>query len=147
MVLRISWWNSGGKVTSILTIERFISTFDSPSRLFLVRSLYESIVMMYLASSCTSSSRSAVEYNCSVYRHDYPLSLRFSRRNIVFAIVLRCYILFPPDSLLIQYSFPPFITFEAFTAVTIKNVVFWDIKIQFVLHRRHITSTLQSQAS
>jgi hypothetical protein len=27
-----------------------------------------------------------------------------------------------------------------------KNVVFWDIKTQFVLHRRHITSPLQSPA-
>jgi hypothetical protein len=27
------------------------------------------------------------------------------------------------------------------------NVVFWDIKTQFVLHRRHITSLLQSPAS
>jgi hypothetical protein len=31
--------------------------------------------------------------------------------------------------------------------VTIKNAVFWDIKTQFVLHRRHITSPLQSPAS
>jgi hypothetical protein len=28
-----------------------------------------------------------------------------------------------------------------------KNVVFWDIKPQFVLHRRHITSPLQSPVS
>jgi hypothetical protein len=28
-----------------------------------------------------------------------------------------------------------------------KNVVFWDIKTQFVLHRRHITSLLQISAS
>jgi hypothetical protein len=28
-----------------------------------------------------------------------------------------------------------------------KNGVFWDIKTQFVLHRRHITSPLQSPAS
>jgi hypothetical protein len=28
-----------------------------------------------------------------------------------------------------------------------KNAVFWDIKAQFVLHRRHITSPLQSSAS
>jgi hypothetical protein len=28
--------------------------------------------------------------------------------------------------------------------MTMKNVVFWDIKTQFVLHRRHITSTLES---
>jgi hypothetical protein len=27
-----------------------------------------------------------------------------------------------------------------------KNTVFWDIKTQFVLHRRHITSLLQSPA-
>jgi hypothetical protein len=27
-----------------------------------------------------------------------------------------------------------------------KNVVFWDIKTQFVLHRSHITSPLQSPA-
>jgi hypothetical protein len=28
-----------------------------------------------------------------------------------------------------------------------KNVVFWGIKTQFVLHRRHLTSPLQSPAS
>jgi hypothetical protein len=39
------------------------------------------------------------------------------------------------------------VRFEVFTAVTLKNAVFWDIKIQFVLHRRHITSLLQSPAS
>jgi hypothetical protein len=33
-----------------------------------------------------------------------------------------------------------------FTAVTMKNVVFWDIKTQFVPHRRHMTSPLQSPA-
>jgi hypothetical protein len=27
-----------------------------------------------------------------------------------------------------------------------KNVVFWDIKTQVVLHRRHITSPIQSSA-
>jgi hypothetical protein len=26
---------------------------------------------------------------------------------------------------------------EVFTAVTMKNAVFWDIKTQFVLHRKH----------
>jgi hypothetical protein len=35
---------------------------------------------------------------------------------------------------------------EVFTAVTMKNVVFWDIKIQFVFHRRHITSLLHRPA-
>jgi hypothetical protein len=36
--------------------------------------------------------------------------------------------------------------FEAFRAVTAKNVVFWDIKTQFVPHGKHITSLLQSPA-
>jgi hypothetical protein len=40
-----------------------------------------------------------------------------------------------------------YVRFEVFTAVTMKDVVFWDIKTQFVLHRRHITSPLQSSAS
>jgi hypothetical protein len=39
------------------------------------------------------------------------------------------------------------VRFEVFTAVTMKNAVFWDIKPMFVLHRRHITYTLQSSAS
>jgi hypothetical protein len=38
------------------------------------------------------------------------------------------------------------VRFEVFKAVTMKNAVFWDIKSQFVLHRRHITSPLQSSA-
>jgi Fe-S cluster assembly ATPase SufC len=39
-----------------------------------------------------------------------------------------------------------FVRFEIFTAVTMKNAILWDIKTQFVLHRRHITSLLQSPA-
>jgi hypothetical protein len=38
------------------------------------------------------------------------------------------------------------VRFEVFTAVTMKSVVFWDIKPQFVLHRRHITFLLQNPA-
>jgi hypothetical protein len=38
-------------------------------------------------------------------------------------------------------------SFVVFTAVTMKNVVFRDIKTQFVPHRKHITSPLQSPAS
>jgi hypothetical protein len=37
-----------------------------------------------------------------------------------------------------------YLRFEVFTAVTMKNAVFWDIKTQFVLHRRDITSPLVS---
>jgi hypothetical protein len=40
-------------------------------------------------------------------------------------------------------SLSMFKRFEVFTAVTMKNVDFWDIKIQFVLHRGHITFPLQ----
>jgi hypothetical protein len=36
--------------------------------------------------------------------------------------------------------------FEVLTAVTVKKVVFWDIRTQFVPHRRHITSPLQIPA-
>jgi hypothetical protein len=39
------------------------------------------------------------------------------------------------------------VRFEDFTAVTMKNAVLWDKKTQFVPHRRHITSPLQSPAS
>jgi hypothetical protein len=39
-----------------------------------------------------------------------------------------------------------FVRVELFMAGTMKNVVFWDIKTQFIPHRRHITSWLQSQA-
>jgi hypothetical protein len=39
------------------------------------------------------------------------------------------------------------VRFEVFTAANMKNVVFWDIKAQFVPHRRHNTSPLQSPAS
>jgi hypothetical protein len=37
-----------------------------------------------------------------------------------------------------------FVRFEVITAVTMKNVAFWDIRIQFLLHRKHMTSPLQS---
>jgi hypothetical protein len=39
-----------------------------------------------------------------------------------------------------------FVRFEIFTAVTMKNAVFWDMKPLFVLHSRHIKSPLQSTA-
>jgi hypothetical protein len=40
-----------------------------------------------------------------------------------------------------------YVRFEVFTAVTMMNVVFWGITTQFVPHRRHITSPLQSPVS
>jgi hypothetical protein len=38
------------------------------------------------------------------------------------------------------------VRFEVFMAVTMENDVFRDIKPQFMPHRRHITSPLQSSA-
>jgi hypothetical protein len=35
--------------------------------------------------------------------------------------------------------------FDIFTAVNMKNVVFWDIKTQFVPHRRHISLRYRAQ--
>jgi hypothetical protein len=35
------------------------------------------------------------------------------------------------------------VKFEVFTEVTMKNAVFWNIKIKFVLHMRHVTSELE----
>jgi hypothetical protein len=46
-----------------------------------------------------------------------------------------------------QQILQSYVRFEVFTAVTMKNVVFWDIRTQFVLHRRHITSPLHSPDS
>jgi hypothetical protein len=34
------------------------------------------------------------------------------------------------------------VKFEVFTAVTMKNAVFWAIKTQFAFQRKHITSLL-----
>jgi hypothetical protein len=70
---------------------------------------------------------------------------------------LYAYMKFPKNINIIMYTsvcssvwmrnFVTDIKFEVFAAVTMKNVVFWDIKVQFVLHRGHITSPLQSTAS
>jgi hypothetical protein len=38
-----------------------------------------------------------------------------------------------------------YVRFGVFTAVTMKNAVFWDIKTQFVPHRRHYVSLESSQ--
>jgi hypothetical protein len=39
-------------------------------------------------------------------------------------------------------AFIQILKFEAFTAVTMKNAVFWDINTQFVPHRKRITRRL-----
>jgi hypothetical protein len=53
------------------------------------------------------------------------------------------------DTLRLRYRDEPVNAMKVlnvFTAVTMKNVVFWDIKTQFVLHRKHINSSLQRSA-
>jgi hypothetical protein len=37
------------------------------------------------------------------------------------------------------------VRFEAFTAATVKNAVFLDVKTQYVPHRKRITSPFESQ--
>jgi hypothetical protein len=59
--------------------------------------------------------------------------VHFHRENLV--------IRFSPDENKGNY-----VRFEGFTAVTVKNAAFWDIETQFLLHRKHITSLLQSPA-
>jgi hypothetical protein len=41
---------------------------------------------------------------------------------------------------------PSHVRFEVFTPVTMKGVVFWDIKNPFVPHTKHITFPLESPA-
>jgi hypothetical protein len=36
------------------------------------------------------------------------------------------------------------VRFEGFTAVAVKNAIFWDIKSQFIPYSKPITSPLQS---
>jgi hypothetical protein len=36
------------------------------------------------------------------------------------------------------------VTFEVFRAMAMKNAFIWDVKTQFVLHKKHITYPLQS---
>jgi hypothetical protein len=38
------------------------------------------------------------------------------------------------------------VRFEVFMAVTMMNAVFWDIKLQIVPHRKHITPELKNPA-
>jgi hypothetical protein len=52
---------------------------------------------------------------------------------------------FPETRLLLNEN-RTYVRFEGSTAVTMKNAVLWDIKTLFVLHRKHITSPLQSSA-
>jgi hypothetical protein len=52
----------------------------------------------------------------------------------------------PVEGLTCQKQAQSVVKFEVFTALTMKNGVFWDIKTQFVPNRRHITSLLQSPA-
>jgi hypothetical protein len=47
----------------------------------------------------------------------------------------------PEDTILHNY-----IGFEVFTAETMKNTFFWDVKLQFIPHRKYMMSPLHSPA-
>jgi hypothetical protein len=71
------------------------------------------------------------------------MELCFNAHGFGFKVFFACSI----GSLVILYKEKKdYVRFEVFTAVTMKNVDFWDIKTQFVPHRRHITCPLQSPA-
>jgi hypothetical protein len=56
--------------------------------------------------------------------------------------------IFPDDRCLICIAIVlETVRFGVFTMVNMKTAMFWDIETQFVLHRRHITSPLQSPVS
>jgi hypothetical protein len=42
------------------------------------------------------------------------------------------------------FRYRPDVRCEVFTAVTMKNAVFWNIETHYVPHRRHITTPLLS---
>jgi hypothetical protein len=46
---------------------------------------------------------------------------------------------------LVDHQITTYVRFEVFTAVTTKNVVFWDIETQFVLYRRYVSATESSR--
>jgi hypothetical protein len=50
-----------------------------------------------------------------------------------------------PSSMLYGRSWTNF-SVQVFSVVTMKRAIFWDIKTQFIPHREHITSPLQSPA-
>jgi hypothetical protein len=77
------------------------------------------------------SSSQPLTFSCALSPRDFPHN---SHAAVCLRVIQRTAV-----SILIRS--------EVFTAVTMKNVVFWDMKPQFVLHRRHITSPLQSPAS
>jgi hypothetical protein len=89
--------------------------------------------------------------NAELYRTD---SLEIKREHIVqkwHKTIVSPYILLT-DIFILMYHRTYFmanstetvlLSFEVFTAVTMKNAVFWDIKPQFVRNRRNITSPLQ----
>jgi hypothetical protein len=62
---------------------------------------------------------------------------------MVVQAVVTCY----SDCIIPTTKLLMYLRVEVFTAVTMKNSVFWDIKSQFVPHMKDITSPLQSQAS
>jgi hypothetical protein len=118
-----------------------------------VHKLYTDFMYMWLSALCphrganTNSGRS-----CTPSRNPSLAFFALSASRLPDLPRLPCRALYrgggsgPLMSTLPTAGIHIFVRFEVFTAVTMKNVVFWDIRSQFVLHRRHITSPLQSPA-
>jgi hypothetical protein len=84
----------------------------------------------------------------SFYAQEYVFKLPLleegqhkSCESVLCQLVTECYV-FLSFAQCTMYT-----TEDSANNVTIPNGVFWDIKPQFVLHMRHITSLLQSTAS
>jgi hypothetical protein len=86
--------------------------------------------------------------NCVVITSELVSNLSISTEEIILqAFFLEAVVSESKMSPLSSNYVRRYVRFEVFTAVTMKNGVFWDMKTQFVLHRRHITSPLQISAS
>jgi hypothetical protein len=59
--------------------------------------------------------------------------------NFIVSLMRRC-----EDSISTVMCKPFHVRFEVFTAVTMENAVFWDIKTHFIPHMKHIVSAIES---
>jgi hypothetical protein len=93
-------------------------------------------------SKISSKCNSAMLYKVwGFYGSDYEGCRLLGYENPVRTSQETCYVSATESSRLCYERF------GGFMAVTMKDVIFWDIKTRFVLHRRHITFPLQSPAN
>jgi hypothetical protein len=103
-------------------------------------------------ASIQNSSRRADESRSTrrvfyILRTEVQLVLLRTRKLIPVCYGNSCFLNKFVHSVRPHFPLARLLRFEVFTAVATKKGVFWDIKPQFVPHRRHITSPLQSSTS